>query len=58
MSSVVEALLLSFLMVIVVPLQLSKMVAFIFLQTAGCGKRLCQGEWEVGIFALAVLHEV
>ena len=43
MSSVVGAMLLSFLMVIVLPLQLSKMVAFISLRPAGCGKRLCKG---------------
>ena len=43
MSSVVGVLLLSFLMVIVVPLQLSKMVFFFSLRPAGCGKRLCRG---------------
>ena len=40
LSSVVGVLLLSFLMVIVLPLQLSKMVSFTFLRPAGRGTRL------------------
>ena len=36
-------ILLSFLMVIVVPLQLSKMVFFYSLRPTGCGKRFCRG---------------